>query len=237
MKKANLALLALVLISSGALADETVVATQSLEDQLQGLAIPANQLPIPGSSEKMYVIQNRYNPLGMRSELALGVGKNFTNDSFLVSNEVSLAYRFFLSDRWNLGLAGSYVFNDFTDTAAQLKKSEGRIPDAAFAKSKADLSLGYNLFYGKFRLSMDQVFYFDQYIALGAGLVQQSKATTPAGTFDIGFAFWFGKNLSARLGGKSWIYNEKRSASSATHNNLIGHFDLGYLFGSGGETL
>ncbi len=215
---------------------ETTTAAPSLEDQLQGLAIPANQLPVPGSSEKMYVIQNRYNPLSMRSELAIGAGKNFTGDSFLVSNEVSLAYRFHLSDRWNLGLAGSYVFNEFSDTASQLKKAEGRIPDAAFAKTKADFSVAYNLFYGKFRLSMDQVFYFDQYIALGAGMVQQANASTPAGTLDVGFAFWFGKNLSARIGAKSWYYSEKRASSSAAHNNLIGHFDLGYVFGSG-ETL
>src|SRR4051812_1626338 len=77
----------------------------SLEDELKSLTLPDNIAPSSVAREKLYAVQNRHLSLSGVSELSLGVAKNFTVDSFLVSNQVNLGYRFHLSDRWSVGLA------------------------------------------------------------------------------------------------------------------------------------
>ncbi len=214
--------------SPAAHADEGMV---SLEDQLQGLALPGNQAPVQMSTERLYAVQTRYAPLKFVHELSIGGGRNFTGDSFMVSQELNLNYRFHLNDRWSLGLGGAYVFNELSSGGKRLLASEGLLPDVAYAKIKADLSLGYNVFYGKFRLSMDQVFYFDQYVSLGAGIVKLSTSQQTGAVADAGMVFWLGRGGSVRVGIKDYVYNEKRAQSSGVAQNLIGHLDVGFLFG------
>lgn len=205
--------------------------TKSLEDELQSLSVPSNQAPSGVSSESLYSVQSRLAPLDGRSEVTLTGAKNFTVDSFLVSQQVDLGYRYYLTERWFIGASGSYVFNSLSDSGNRLMTQNTRLPDVAYSKYRADLMAGYNLFYGKFRLTMDQVFYFDQYVALGPGVVVQDLGTHPAAVADVGFVFWFGRNYSFRLGVKDYFFHEDRRLSSGMANNLLGHVDIGYVFG------
>lgn len=202
---------------------------ESLDSELQKLSTGANQAPAAVSPEKLYAVQYRYAPLKHRHEFSIGGAKNFTPDSYTVSNQIDLGYRFYLSDKWFVGLAGSYVFNDLNSSGERLLRETGLLPDATFTKYRGDLQLGYNLFYGKFRLSMDEVFYFDNYVTLGPGLVRFENTTQWAAVADIGLVGWIGKNFSIRLGLKDYFVKEIRRKSSGMTHNLIGHLELGYL--------
>jgi outer membrane beta-barrel protein len=202
-----------------------------LEEQLTDLRVPENTAPPGISRESLYSVQNRYSDLSKRFEFNLGGSKNMSSDSFLNMTELDFTSRYHFTNRWNLAVSGSYGFNSFTDSANRLMAVDGIIPDVAIVKWRSDLLLGYNLFYGKFRMSMDQVYYFDQYLAVGPGLVKTQFGTTPSAIADIGFALWFGKKWSARFGAKNEFFNEKRVSSSGTAYHLLGHLDIGYLIG------
>lgn len=233
--------MAFSLFSSSLTLAETSAMTQaapsvpSLEDQLKGLSGPENQapagLPYGTSDEKVYSVQTRYSPLRFTSEIGIGGGRNMSGDSFLVTQELTAAYRFHFSDRWNVALSGAYVYNELNGTGQRVFKEEQRIPDLTYAKTRGDIALGFNTFYGKFRLSMDKVFYFDQYLQLGAGIVNLPTTTSNAFTADAGFVFWLGKRGSFRVGLKDWYYHEKRIRSEGSNHNLIAHLDIGILLG------
>ena len=235
MKKTTLALaLTLSLIAAPAFgATEKPNSTEqpeiSLEDQLERLSAPANQAPSAVNSEQLYAVQSRYSPLEERHEISIGGGHNFTPDSFTVSQQIDLSYRYYLSNRWFLGATGSYVFNDFSQAGQDALNKEGLIPDAAYAKTRIDALVGYNLFYGKFRLSMDEVFYFDQYVALGPGLVSFDTGNEIAVVGDIGFVAWIGKNFSLRFGLKDYFVNHVRVKESGMAHNFLGHLEFGYV--------
>jgi outer membrane beta-barrel protein len=215
-----------LVLSVGAFAAET----PALEDELQQLAVPTNEMPPAANSEMLYSVQTRLSPLAHRHEITIGGAKNFTSDSFLSSYQIDLGYRFYLSDRWYLGASGSYVFNSFTDAANRLIKAEKLVPDVAYPKFRGDLLVGFNLFYGKFRLSMDKVFYFDQYIALGPGVVSLNTGMQWAAVADIGLVLWMGQ-ASIRFGLKDYFFKENRAMSSGMVHNLLAHLDLGIVLG------
>jgi outer membrane beta-barrel protein len=203
----------------------------SLDSELQKLATESNQAPAGVSSEKLYAVQYRYAPLKYRHEVSLGGARNFNSDSFTTSHNLDLAYRFYLSDRWFVGLSGSYVFNDFNSSGERQLAETGLLPDALFTKHRADLAVGYNLFYGKFRVSMDQVFYFDQYLSIGPGHVWYTNGANQWGVVgDIGFAALFGRHFSLRVGLKDFFVKEVRKKSNGMVHNLLGHLEFGYLF-------
>jgi len=204
---------------------------KSLDAELQRLATENNMAPAGVSKEQLYAVQYRYVPLRHRHEVTLGGGRNFTPDSYTVSNQIDLTYRFYLNDKWFLGLAGSYVFNDLNSSGQRLLNEEKILPDATFTKTRADLHLGYNLFYGKMRITMDEVFYFDNYLALGPGLVQYDGRPNQFGVVgDFGFSGYFGQHFALRIGLKDYFVKEVRRKSSGMTHNLIGHLDVGYLF-------
>jgi outer membrane beta-barrel protein len=236
MKKKNALVIVPVLYAAIALvlaARSAHASTGSLSEELQSLSLPANEAPVQLSQEKLYAVQTRFVPLRHRSELSIGGGEDFTGDSFLSTRDLNLGYRFHLSDRWSLAAAGSAVFNTLTGSGQRLLDSDGRLPDSAYAKWRADLTATYNVFYGKFRVSMDQVFYFDQYASLGAGAVGEPSGTQPAAVADLGFAFWIGRSGVVRLGLKDYYYKETRTLSASMGNNLYGHLEVGYLLGGG----
>lgn len=210
---------------------ETNSGLSNLDNELQSLSMPANQLPSGASEEKLYSVQSRYSPLSSRHEVSVGGAMNFTPGNLLTSQQLDLTYRFHISDRWNVGLSGSMVFNSFSATGDRLLSQEAILPDVAYAKYKADLLIGYNIFYGKFRLSMEEVLYFDLYAAIGPGFVFLDSGRQTAAVGDLGFVFWMGKKLSARIGLKDDFYNEVRRQSSGMSHNLLGHLDIGILFG------
>lgn len=213
-----------ILLSTTALADS------DLNTQLEDLKMPVNTAPVGVTSEKLYAVQSRAHSLTKRFELGLGVAKNFTGNSFLSMNQINAGVAYHINDRWSVVASGSYGFNDFTSTAKRVI-AEGFVPDAAVVKWRADLLASYNLFYGKFRLSMDQVLYFDQYVSFGPGLVNTQYATAPAAVADVGFALWFGKNWSGRFGVKNDFYKEKTQTTNDLAYHMLGHIEVGYLLG------
>lgn len=206
-------------------------AAPSLDEQLQSLQTPGNEAPVGLTGEQLYAVQTRYVPLRLRHELAIGGASNFTGDSFLVSRSIDAAYRLYLTDRWFVGLSGNYVFNDLSYAGKDADEILGRVPDVTIVKQRADLQVGFNLFYGKFRASMDRVFYFDQYIGLGPGIAIMDKGRSIAVVGDVGFAFWFGRNFGLRVGFKDYFFNELRSVRSGWNHNVLGYFQAGYVFG------
>jgi outer membrane beta-barrel protein len=206
-------------------------AESDLTTQLDDLRIPQNVAPTGVTTEKLYAVQNRFVSLEKRFEVALGASKNFTGNGFLQMTQINGGVTYHLNNRWSLGLSGSYGFNEFTASANRLIQEERIMPDAAVVKWRSDLLLGYNLFYGKFRVSMDQVFYFDQYISAGPGLVNTQYGTTPAAVADVGFALWFGKNWSAKFGAKNSFFKEQKFMKSDMAYHLLGHIEVGYLLG------
>jgi len=202
-----------------------------LEDQLQVLNLPANQAPAAVSTEKLYSVQSRFNPLKNRFEVSASAAQDFTNSSFLSSQQMGAALRYHFNDRWSLGVSGGQVFNAFTETATLLVQREGIVPDLSYAKYRTDLSVAYNTFYGKFRLNLDHVLYLDQYVALGGGVVGLDRGNTGMATLDIGFAFWLGNSGVLRIGFKDHFYRETRQLSSVMTNHWLGHVDIGWMLG------
>jgi outer membrane beta-barrel protein len=216
-----------MLLSVGVYA--TPATDASLEDQLQALDV-ANQAPAATSKEVLYAVQSRYLPLTHKNEFSVGGGLNLTGDSFVLSEQAEVGYRFHFNDRWAVGLNYALVANQLSSAADRFRSSEGIVPDVPYAKSRTDLLAEYNVFYGKFRYSVDRVFYFDQYIAAGPGFVEMNTGTVGAAVADVGFAFWLSRWGSARIGLKDYYYEEVyRSGTSPTHN-LHAHLDIGYLF-------
>lgn len=205
----------------------------SLEDQLQGLSLPDNQSPAAVSTEKLYSVQTRHNPLASRSEFSLGAGKNLGSDGFLDSSQVSLTYRYHLNDRWFIQAGAAMVSNSMSGSARAFYDRDRILPDAAYVKQRADLVLGRNLFYGKFRVSAEKVLYFDQYISVGPGYAILNTGSTPAAVADIGFVFWLGQQASLRIGAQDYYFKEKRQLKTGMTNQIIGHIDLGILLGDG----
>jgi outer membrane beta-barrel protein len=124
----------------------------------------------------------------------------------------------------------SFVSNKFTESAMTLQNQSGYVPDVSYVSRKLELTAAYNLFYGKFRVTSDTVYYFDQYWALGAGRMDTGLGQEWAAVADAGLVLWLGKWGSARLGLKDYYYNEKTLFNSSMAHNLHGHLDVGYLF-------
>lgn len=202
-----------------------------LESQLQGLELPGNQAPFGVTGEKLYSVQNRFSSLKYRSEAYLGTAYNFMGNGYMTMTQADLGYRFHFSDRWSLGVQGSYAFNSLNKSGDLLLKEQGLLPDAAYVKSRASLLLGYNTFYGKLRFSMDSVTYFDQYVAVGPGVVNLDTGKANSFVADVGFVFWMKKMGSLRIGLQNEIYRESRGAATGTVYDMLGHLDLGLLFG------
>ncbi len=220
------------LFSSGAAWSQTEVkakANTSLQEELKELNSD-NKAPAAVSREKLYAVQTRYLPLQYKGELTVSGGYNLTGDSFLSTTQFEAGYHFHFGDRWSVALHQAWVNNQFKEEAYNLRTVDHAIPDVPYSVRRSDLLVEYNLFYGKFRLGSDTVYYFDQFLALGPGLISQNNVTTGAAVADVGFAFWLGKWTSARLGLKDYYYNEfYRSGKKAT-SNLHAHLDLGVLF-------
>jgi len=224
--KLNLLLIASTLaLSFSALASEA-----PLEEQLKAVELPGNQAPTSVSKEKLYVYQTRYLPLRHKSEVSLGFGQNLTGPSFFTTRQFEVGYRFHLNDTWSLGFEQSFVSNDLTSDGQRLFTQDHIVPDMAYARQRSELTAGYNVFYGKLRFSADSVLYFDQYIALGGGIMMMNTGNLGAAVGDVGFAFWLGQWGSARIGFKDYFFNEPSRSSSFPSNNLHAHLDLGYIF-------
>lgn len=203
---------------------------ESLEDQLKTLEVPADQAPVGVSSEQLYSVQTRNSPLGGRIEATVGGGTNLSGTNLLTSRNVQGGLRWHISDRWSLGASYSQVFNELSPSAKQLLEQKQQIPDTPYASSRRDLTIGMNTFYGKIRMTMDSVIYFDQYINLGAAQIELSNGMVTGGVAEAGLAVWLGKWGTMRLGVRDYIYNEKTRAETRLVNDWHGVFNFGVLF-------
>src|SRR3954469_14184076 len=111
MKKALSVVLLLVCVVGRASEGPVSPQTANLDDQLNALATPGNEAPAGVTGEQLYAVQTRYSPLRLRHELAVGGGYNFSSDGFLNSMNLDASYRFYLTDRLYVSLAGNAVFN------------------------------------------------------------------------------------------------------------------------------
>ena len=210
---------------------QNVDSSKSLTDQM-------GQLSGGSNTEKFYVVQDRQSGNAGVFDLAVGGGTNTNSDVNIQSSESILRLNYHATDRVFVSLAGSQVKNRLNRSAQRRIDDDGIYPDVGFVKSRADLSLGYNLIYGKARVSKDAVFYFDQYVAIGAGTVEQTNtrdtARTPAIVGDVGASFWFGRRVSLGLGAKAYRFKEMRIASEGIANHVIGYANVGVLMGGAG---
>ena len=225
-----LTVLTLTLANAALAADPA--AQPSLSDEIKTVKLPdAAQSP---KSEELYSVQTRLYPLTYGLTLAGGAAKNFNTNGLVNSNEAFGNARFYFSDRIFTSLYGSQVSNKLTGAGERLKDDIEVFPDVTYVKRRMDATIGANLFYGKFRLTMDNTFYFDHYIALGAGLVDSTNGSedtrSRGGVGETGFAFWFGR-VNFNLGVKDYYFEEQRRLSSGRVHHVIGFSSIGLLLG------
>lgn len=204
-----------------------------LEQQLDELKMPSNKAPQAVSEEKLYSVQTRYNPLSKTHEITLSGAKDFASNGYLNTNQMGLGYRYHFNDRWSI--VGKYVrvFNELNNSGEALLKEEKLISDADYLISQFDVGAEVNLFYGKFRLDMSQVLYFDQYVGLSGGVVEKRRGMAPTVAVDAGLAFWLGKQMSMRAGVKNSFFEEENGiGEKAWTRSMTGYFSIGYLYGS-----
>lgn len=206
-----------------------------LEEQMKLLDSPVNQLPagVTVDSEKYYSVQSRYVPLRNRSEIDLNASQLLNGNGFLNTSQFGAAYRFHFNDNWNLSAHAAWMNNARSAAGDRLFSQEDILPDAAYLKNRYDLLLTRNLFYGKFRLTMDQVFYFDQFISLGGGYVNLDRNSSPEAVADIGFGFWMGRTGALRVGMKNYVYREQRRITASIVHDMNAYLELGLLLGKG----
>lgn len=185
------------------------------------------------NEEHIYSIQSRYSSLKGRFELGVQGTHGFNPGGFVNSDEIGGRIHYYLSDRFFLSACGTNTYTKLNDSGDKLWKSEGIFPDISQVKYRADLLVGYHLFYGKFRVSMDNVFYFDQYLALGPGLVGTTNGlsdfTKPAAVGELGLVLWFGRHFSTRLSVTDYYFQETRRFSKESVNHVLGSVSLGYV--------
>jgi outer membrane beta-barrel protein len=212
--------------------EKTAEKWSSLDEQLDQLKMPANQVPGAVSEDKLYSVQMRYVPLVKAHEVSLNGSKDFNSDGHLDANQVGLDYRYHFNDKWTLKVSYLKAFNKLNKSGEILLKNNKLVSDSDFLMSKADIGAEYNLFYGKFRFGTNSVFYFDQYIGLTAGMIELRRGATAVGGIDAGFAFWMGKSGSLRLGVHNNFYQETSGlGTKALTRNMIGYVSLGLLMG------
>ncbi|MBT7608431.1 MAG: outer membrane beta-barrel domain-containing protein [Bacteriovoracaceae bacterium] len=229
-------LLGLLLLSSAGVfaveKDKSVEKWSSLDEQLDRLKMPANQIPGAVSKDKFYSVQLRYVPLLKAHEVSLNGSKDFNAEGHINSNQLGVDYRYHFNDKWTLKVSYLKAFNELNKSGRILLENEKLVSDSDYLMSKADIGAEYNLFYGKFRLGTDSVFYFDQYIGLTAGMIELRRGASVVGGIDAGFAFWMGKRGSLRIGVHNNFYEDTNGVGEkAMTRNMIGYLSLGLLMG------
>lgn len=220
-----------------AAAPQSPQAQAPLSEEIKHVQLPTTATATP-ATENLYAVQDRLYPLKYGALLSGGMGRNFNTNGLVSSNETFGNLRFYLSDRIFTSFYGSQVNNRLSGPAERLKDDEEVFPDVVFVRRRGDAMLGANLFYGKFRLTMDQTFYFDHYIAVGAGVIDQTNGIEDirarGAVAETGFAFWFGR-VNFNLGVKDYNFEEQRRLSNGRVHHVIGFSSIGLLLGGKGN--
>lgn len=226
----------ILLLPLGLIATHAVASIDtSLDDELQSLRVSENEMPKIVNQEKLFSVKDRYSPMSNRLEVSLGGGMNMTAPGFIDSQEGLFSARYFFSDQLYTKLGASYVGNGLSDSGALLLETDGIVPDLAYVKNRFDLLVGYQTFYGKFRLSMNSVLYFDHYVELGPGYLFLNASKSLSAVGGTGFVFWLGDWGSVRVGVRDYFFKEKRRLSEQSVHHLVTHLNVGYIIGGVNE--
>ena len=165
-------------------ADKSAASSQATRGDNDSLTDQMQQLSGGSSSEKFYVVHDRRSGNAGVFDISAGAGYNTNSDVNIRSSEQMARINYHATDKVFLSVAGSQVHNQFNLSAQKRMEEDGTFPNVGFVKSRVDLSIGYNLIYGKARVSKDAIFYFDQYVAIGGGVINQTntreEVKTPA---------------------------------------------------------
>ncbi|MCY4643991.1 MAG: hypothetical protein OXB88_05180, partial [Bacteriovoracales bacterium] len=207
---------------------------QNLSKKLNELELPSRFIEKTIAKEKLYSIQSRYTPLSDRFKLSFGGSQQIGDTGFISQREITLGGRYYFNDKWSLGSSYSYAFNSLTDSSRNLFREEGILPKVSFVKQRAEVTARRLLFYGKFRLNMDKVFYFDHFISLGPALMRLNTGDRIGMTADTGLTFWSGRNWNTLLGIKSHVFQKtKNGGEKYLVNQMQVYLSLGFLFEGG----
>lgn len=204
-----------------------------LSKKLESLNIPSDKVTPLVSQENMYVVTKRYSSLTNRHEVSFAGANNFNADSHLETQMVSGAYRYHLNSDWSFGARYNEYYNKLSASGEKLFENKELLPDTDYALKGTEAFVNYNTIYGKLRLTQDTIVYFDQYISLGYGTIALASGETQNFLVDLGFSFWIGKHMSARVGAKNEFYQQQRINGADDVHNVQGYLEFGYLFGEG----
>ena len=205
----------------------------TLETHLDNLAIPDGRISPALSEDQIFIVNTRYSSLIERHEVSLLGGGNFTADSHLSMQLMALTYRYHLNDSWSFGGRFSRYSTSLSSAGEALLDNHQIVPDTDYALNAQEVFANYHTTYGKIRVTPRQVMYFDQYVALGLGVVELSRGRAPMGLLDLGFAFWPGGHASVRLGLKNEGYWQEKFKGQEFQHNMMGYVEIGWLFGQG----
>ena len=211
-----------------------VGAAVKLEEQLDNLQLPDNVAGNFVANEKLYSVQSRHVPLNRRIELSFGGLEQFSDTGFISNREVALGTRYYINSKWSVGASYSYAFNELTDASNDFFVLEGVLPKVSYTKSRFDVTARYLLFYGKFRLSMDRVLYFDHFISLGPSLNSLDTGNRVGIAAETGIMFWLGQNWNILFGIKNYSFFKSNLETSERElvNQAKVYLSAGFLFGS-----
>ncbi len=204
-----------------------------LENKLDALNIPSDKVTPLVSEEELVSVNGRYSSLNKRHEVTLLGANNFNADSHMDTKQVGATYRFHINSKWSVGARYTEYENKLSDAGKKLFDNSQLLPDSDFAIKSTDAFVNFNTVYGKLRLTKDTIVYFDQYISLGYGDIALANGETKMVSADLGFAFWLGKNASARVGVRNEFYEQQKLNGADDVHNAMGYVEVGYLFGEG----
>jgi outer membrane beta-barrel protein len=208
-----------------------------LEKKLDSLNIPSDIVTPLVSEENLYAINNRYSSLVSRFEITAFGANNFSSDSHLESTLGGADVRYHFTDKWSVGYRYSKYANKLSEAGKRLFDRDEVLPDTDYPIKSNEGFVNFNTTYGKIRLTMDTVAYFDQYISLGYGRIGLGNGEANLYSADLGFAFWIGKKMSARVGVRNEFYIQQKINGDENVHHAQGYIALGYLFGEGRTSL
>jgi len=210
-----------------------LMAQADLNKRLDDLRIPDDKITPIVSADKYYLVNERYSSLTNRHEVSMLGGHNFNAVSHLDNKQLGAAYRYHLDPRFSFALKYQVYQNQLTDAGKKLYDDQKILPDADYALKSTTLMVNMNTIYGKMRITEKQVVYFDQYVGIGYGDIDLARGLQKMINLDLGFAFWLGKNMSARIGLNNEFYEQRKLTGVENIHNAMGYIEFGYLFGKG----
>lgn len=186
-------------------------------------------------NEKLYVVQDRHVDLTNALTVMAGVGKDMNSNIYLKTDETTFAARYHFNNFIFAQLDGAQVNSALTESGERIWRNDGIYPDTSFVQRRYGAAMGLNLMYGKVRVTKNFVFYFDQFLTLGMGRIEQSNGLTsskdPTLTAEAGISFGLGSWASLIFGARDTYFEEKRRSSSSKVHQVVAYSGLGVLIG------